>query len=118
VGGKPLVDRGEVTALALSEHRRHPALPAVPTSIEAGLPEFRFTTWSGVYAPRGTPAAIVSKIQADFARAFAEPALAARFAEMGGAPEPPAPPAEFAAFTRAEIPRWGEIIRGAGMRLD
>jgi tripartite-type tricarboxylate transporter receptor subunit TctC len=118
VGGKPLIDRGEVLALALSADRRHPGLPAVPNAAEAGLPAFRFTTWSGVYAPRGTPAEIVARIQADFAAAFADPALAARFAELGGAPEPPASPADFAAFTRAELPRWGEIIRGAGMRLD
>jgi len=118
VGGKPLVDRGEVLGLALSLDRRHPALPAVPTAAEAGLPAFRFTTWSGVYAPAGTPPAIIARIQQGFATAFADPAIAGRFAELGGAAEAPATPEDFAAFTRAELPRWGQIIRGAGMRLD
>jgi tripartite-type tricarboxylate transporter receptor subunit TctC len=118
VGAKPLVDRRDVDALALTERKRHPAVPGVPTSIEAGLPELRFTTWSGIYAPRGTPAAIVAQIQQDIARAFALPDFQARYAAMGGKPEPPATPAEFAAFTRSEIIAWGALIRGAGMRLE
>jgi tripartite-type tricarboxylate transporter receptor subunit TctC len=118
VGAKPLVDRGEVVALAVTEQQRHPALPGVPSAVEAGLPGLRFTTWSGIYAPRATPPEVVAQVQRDIVRAFAEPAVQARFAAMGGAQEPPSTPEDFAAFTLAEIASWGALIRAAGLRLE
>ena len=117
VGGKPLVDRGEVHALALSAPVRHPALLAVPNCVEAGLPEFRFTTWSGLYAPRATPPEVVAQIHADCAAVFALPEAAARFAAMGNSIERLTTPAEFQAFTISEIAAWGRIIRQARISI-
>lgn len=118
VGAKPLIDRGAVDALALTQPARHPAIPGVPTSIEAGMPEFLFTTWSGMYAPAGTPPEIVAKIHADIVTAFESPDVRARMDAMGNSRERPVTPAEFAAFTASEIESWGRIIRRAGIRLD
>lgn len=118
VGAKPLVDRGEVDALAVTAPDRHPAVPGVPGCAEAGLPELRFTTWSGIYAPKATPPEVVAKIQRDIAGVFGTPEVRARLAAMGSSGEPPAEPEEFQAFTAAEITAWGRIIRGAGMRAD
>jgi tripartite-type tricarboxylate transporter receptor subunit TctC len=118
VGAKPLVDRGEVNALAVTWPERHPAVPGVPSSAEAGLPELRFTTWSGMYAPKATPPEVVAKIQRDITGIFDVPEVRARLEAMGGSREPPATPAEFQAFTADEIAAWGRIIRGAGMRVD
>ncbi len=118
VGAKPLIDRGEVDAVALSEHARHPALPDVPTSIEAGLPAYRFTTWSGLYAPKATPPEVVAKIQRDFVTVFEMPEVKARLAQMGSQRDPLPTPEEFQAFTISEIAAWGRIIRQAGMRLE
>ncbi len=118
IGAKPLVDRGEVDALALSDAARHPSLPGVPTSGEAGLPGFRFTTWSGLYAPAATPPEIVAKVARDIATAVEEPALRARLDAMGALRGPPSAPAEFQAFTESELGHWGRIIREAGIRLE
>jgi len=118
VGAKPLVDRGEVDALAVTSPERHPAVPGVPTCVEAGLPELRFTTWSGLYAPNATPPDVVARIQRDIAALFDTPEVRVRLEAMGGSGEPPATPAEFQAFTAAEIAAWGRIIRAAGMRAD
>lgn len=118
IGAKPLIDRGEVHALALSDAERHPALPELPTAAEAGLPGFRFTTWSGLYAPAATPPALLDRIAGDIAEAVALPELRARLAAMGSLPRPPITPAEFQAFTEAEMDAWGRIIRQAGIRAE
>jgi tripartite-type tricarboxylate transporter receptor subunit TctC len=118
VGAKPLVDRGEVEALAVTSKTRHPAVPDVPNCVEAGLPPLQFTTWSGVYAPRATPPEIVAKIHEGYATAFAMPEVRARLRQMGSALESLATPAEFQAFTISEIAAWGRIMRKAQMRLE
>jgi tripartite-type tricarboxylate transporter receptor subunit TctC len=118
VGAKPLVDRGEVLPLAITDGERFHSLPQVPTGVEAGLPGFTFTTWSGIYAPKATPPDLVAKIQADFVAAYALPEVKARLDQMGGARAIPATPADFQAFTAQEIESWGRIIRQAGMRLE
>lgn len=118
VGAKPLVDRDAVHALALSDAERHPAVPAVPSSAEAGLPEYRFTTWSGLYAPAGTPAEIVDDIAREIGRAHEVPEVRARLDVLGNVRRAPMPPAAFAAFTASEIESWGRIIRQAGLRLE
>lgn len=118
VGAKPLVDRGEVDAIALSDDERHPAVPDVPTSAEAGLPDYRFTTWSGMYAPKNTPREIVARIHADMTEAYALPEVRARILGMGGSQVPPMGPDAFQAFTVQQIAAWGRIIRQAGITIE
>ena len=118
VGAKPLVDRDSIQALALSDEERHPGVPSVPTSAEAGLAEYRFTTWSGVYAPAGTPREVVEKIAADMHAAMEETEVRRRLDAMGSLPGPRESPAAFAAFTATEVEDWGRIIRRAGITLE
>ena len=118
VGAKPLVDRGEVEALAVTDTERHPGVPGVPTSAEAGLPAYTFTTWSGVYAPKHTPPAVIARIHADMTEAHAMPEVRERILAMGGSPTPPMGPDEFQAFTIQQIDAWGRIIRQAGIRIE
>jgi tripartite-type tricarboxylate transporter receptor subunit TctC len=118
IGAKPLVDRGEIDALALSDTARHPSLPGVPTSAEAGLPGFRFATWNGLFAPAATPPEIVEKIARDIELAVEAPEVRARLDAIGALRGPPSTPAEFQAFTESELERWGRIIRQAGIRLE
>jgi len=118
VGAKPLVDRGEVDAIALSDDEHHPAVPQVPTSAEAGLPDYRFTTWSGMYAPKNTPREILARIHADMTEAYAAPEVRARILGMGGSQVPPMGPDEFQAFTIQQIAAWGRIIRQAGITIE
>ncbi len=118
VGAKPLVDRGEVDALAVSDGARHAALPEVPSAAEAGLPDYVFTTWSGVYAPKGTPPPIIARIHRDMVAAYETPEVRARIVGLGGATVAPMGPEAFQAFTIAEMAAWGRIIRAAGMRVE
>ena len=118
VGAKPLVDRGEVDAVALTAPERHPAVPGVPSCVDAGLPGLRFTTWSGLSAPKATPPEIIDRIYRDYQTIFDMPEVNARLRQMGSAMTRLATPAEFQAFTISEIAAWGRIIRGAGMRLE
>jgi len=118
VGAKPLVDRGAIDALALSAPARHPALPNVPTAAEAGLPGFEFVTWSGFYAPKATPPAIVARIADDIAWAMQQPDTSARLDQLGSSREPPLLATEFDAFTASEIESWGRVIRQAGLKLE
>ncbi|HYZ33930.1 MAG TPA: tripartite tricarboxylate transporter substrate binding protein [Crenalkalicoccus sp.] len=118
IGAKPLVDAGEVDALALTAPERHPGVPGVPSCVEAGLPALAFTTWSGVYAPKAVPAEIVARINRDMARVYAMPEVAARFAQMGATREAWIGPEAFQRFTGSEMAAWGRIIRQAGMRVE
>lgn len=118
IGAKPLIDRGEVDALALSDVARHPSLPTVPTSAEVGLPGFRFTTWNGLYAPAATPPDVVEKVSRDIATVLDMPDVRARLDGMGALRAAPSTPADFQAFTASELELWGRIIRDAGVRLE
>lgn len=108
---------GKLRAIAVAGPRRLAALPDVPTMAEAGLPGMEATVWNGIFAPAGTPRPVVLLLQEHFARALNAPEIreqiAASGAELGGRP-----PEEFAAFVRAEILKWGQVIKEAGIRLE
>lgn len=114
---KIAIDRGALKGLLLTDAERWPALPDLPTAAQAGLPDLQLTTWTGFYAPKGTPAGIVRRINADIRAAAAAPDTLARLEALGGAPKLMSPE-EFAAFGRSEKDRWGEIIRRANIRLE
>ena len=113
----PHVKAGKLRALGVSSSRRMAALPEVPTLAEAGLPGFSVVAWNGVVAPAGTPMPVVEKIQKDIAQALAQrdvqDSLAAQGYEPGGQS-----PAEFAAFIRAELDKYGRIVKSAGIRAE
>ena len=116
--GRLQIDGGKMRGLAVTTLQREASLPKVPTTGEAGLPEFQIWTWTGFYAPKGTPRDIVLKAYQDILIACQDPQLQARFESLGGPPVNSSSPDEFAAFTRQEIDRWGRIIRRAQIRLD
>ncbi len=116
--GRLQIDGGKMRGLAVTTLQREASLPKVPTTGEAGLPEFQIWTWTGFYAPKGTPRDIVLKAHQDILTACQDPQLQARFESLGGPPVNSSSPDEFAAFTRQEIDRWGRIIRRAQIRLD
>lgn len=116
--GRLQIDGGKMRGLAVTTQQREAALPQVPTTGEAGLPEFQIWTWTGFYAPKGTPREIVLKAHQNIVTACQDPQLQIRFEALGGPPVNSTSPEEFAAFTRSEIDRWGRIIRRAHIRLD
>jgi tripartite-type tricarboxylate transporter receptor subunit TctC len=117
VNAKIAIERGALKGLLLTDTERYPLLPDVPTAAEAGLSDVLLTTWTGYYAPKGTPREVVDRINADIRAVAAQPEVLARLDAMGGTPKLMSPD-EFAAFTRSEKERWGKIIRQANIRLE
>ncbi|MFY8153036.1 MAG: Bug family tripartite tricarboxylate transporter substrate binding protein, partial [Hyphomicrobiales bacterium] len=117
VNAKIAMDRGALKGLFVTDSERYAAVPDMPTAAEAGLPEVLLTTWTGFYAPKGTPAEIVDRINADLYTVAAMPEVIERLAALGGTPKLMRP-AEFAAFASAEKERWGQIIRRANIKVE
>jgi tripartite-type tricarboxylate transporter receptor subunit TctC len=116
-GPTPHIQSGTIKGYAITSKKRVPALPDVPTSAEAGLPAFDVTTWYGLYAPRGTPKPVIATLVAALQTALKDPALISRFGELSMAPveEERATPEALEAFLKAEVGKWGRIIKAAGI---
>lgn len=111
------VKGGKVKALAVSSSRRLAALPNVPTVAESTVPGFEFSLWGGYFAPRATPDAIVTRLNAEINKALADPALKARL-EAEGSAVAPMTPAQFEAFVRAEIDKYAKLVKLTGAQID
>ena len=114
----PHVKAGRLKALAIGAPRRSSALPDVPTSAEAGLPDFQTSIWYAFYAPAATPPELVARINADVNRVLAIPDVQARLQSMGLDPMRTATPAEFENFYRAEVERWSKAVKSARIQLE
>ncbi|MFO1109091.1 MAG: tripartite tricarboxylate transporter substrate-binding protein [Bradyrhizobium sp.] len=116
-GPTPHIQAKAIKGYAITSKKRVATLPEVPTAAEAGLPAFDVTTWYGLYAPRGTPKEIVEKLTGALQAALRDPALVSRFAELSMSPveQERATPAALEAFLKAEIEKWGRIIKRAGI---
>jgi tripartite-type tricarboxylate transporter receptor subunit TctC len=112
----PLVRAGKLRALAVTGAQRNSAAPELPAMAET-LPGFEVTNWIGIYAPAATPADIVAKLNAEILRIMRLPETQARLANEG-AKSRPNTPAEFSAFQKAEIAKWGKLIREARIAVD
>ena len=112
----PMVQEGRLRALAVSGAHRAPAAPELPTIAET-LPGFTAVAWFGVLAPAGTPAAVITRLSAEFDRIVHEPDTEKQFAAIGGEPVGGSP-ATFATLIRAEIPKWIRVAREAGLRIE
>jgi tripartite-type tricarboxylate transporter receptor subunit TctC len=115
----PLVKSGQFRALAKLNNRPLPALPDLqPLSVAAGLPQIpEMSSWAGLVAPAGTPAAIVDKIHRDVVKAYEDPVVADRL-EKAGITATTMKPAEFDAYFRAEAERWTKVYKESGIKLD
>jgi tripartite-type tricarboxylate transporter receptor subunit TctC len=114
----PHIKSGRLKALAVTSRTRSPALPNVPTIEEAaGLKGFDASSWFGLFAPAGTPRAIVDKVQADVAKALALPEVRERFLAQGADPGGNTPE-QFAAFIRAETDKWTRVVKFSNAKVD
>jgi tripartite-type tricarboxylate transporter receptor subunit TctC len=111
----PHVREGKLTALAVSTGKRSSVLKDVPTVAESGVAGFDYSLWVGMFAPAGTPAAVVEKIAADVARAVQSPEMRERLAALG-AEAMPMSTAEFRKFVRDETVESGKVIKAAGIK--
>ncbi|WP_370681166.1 Bug family tripartite tricarboxylate transporter substrate binding protein [Comamonas sp. GB3 AK4-5] len=109
--------QGKVRALAVTSKERNPALPEVPTAIEAGLKGFEVVGFYGFLAPAGTPKEVVGKLSSAFQQVMQLPEVRSRMVEQG------ADPAflgsdDFAKFLAGEMPRWAAAVKASGTKLD
>ena len=111
----PQVQAGTIKAYAVGIPARSPALPDVPTSKEAGLPEFQASAWNAMFAPKGTPKPIVDKLNAALGKALDDPNTRKRLLDLGSVlPEGEArSPGALAELVKSEIARWTPIIKTA-----
>ena len=112
------VRSGRMRVLGVSSAKRIPEYPDVPTVAEAGVPGYEVITLYGVFAPGGTPTAIVNSLHGEVARAMESPAAHARLAEAGADGSVTRSPEEFAAIVRADTARYAKIIKDAGLKID
>ena len=114
------IQGGTIKAYAVTSPERLDVLKDVPTTIEAGLPVVQVGIWHGLYAPKGTPAAITDRLSKSLQVALKDQNVIARFAELGTRPssEADATPAALKAKLESEIARWKPIIEAAGQYAD
>jgi tripartite-type tricarboxylate transporter receptor subunit TctC len=111
------IEAGRLRGIAVASARRAAALPDLPTLSEAGLSGFLVTQYHGIVVPAATPAPLVASLNATLNRAMARADIRPRLLALGAEPAATTP-AEFAAFVREEIPRWAELVRISGARID
>lgn len=114
------INAGAVKAFAVTTSGRNSALPNLPTASEAGLPGFEVSVWHGLYAPKGTDAAIVNRLSRALQVALRDERLIARFAELGTTPvsQEQATPEAHRRYWQADIAKWRPIIQAAGQYAD
>jgi tripartite-type tricarboxylate transporter receptor subunit TctC len=111
------VRSGKLRPLAVTTAKRSPELPDVPTIAESGLPGYEATSWFGLLAPAGTPAAVIGKLNSAIVKVLAQPDVRKRISDQG-AEVYSETPEQFAAFIQAEGIKWGKVVRDSGASLD
>ncbi len=116
----PQIQGGTVKALANLSPKRSPAIPDIPTSDESGVPGLYMSGWFGFFGPKGMPADVIAKLNAAMVETLADPAIKARFAQLGldVASREQQRPEGLAAFHKAEIDKWWPIIKAAGLTAE
>lgn len=111
------VKSGRVRALAVMAPQRSPALPDVPTTVELGQPKLLSSTWFALLAPKGTPTAVIERMNTVANEALADPAVKKRLADMGATPLGGSP-RQLADHLAAETEKWGRVVREAHIQAQ
>jgi tripartite-type tricarboxylate transporter receptor subunit TctC len=112
------IKAGRLRALALSSKIRSPLMPDLPTIDEAGVPGYEYTSWNGVFAPKGTPRTIIKSLHAAIQKVLAGPDLKQQFANQGLAPLGSESPEAFGRFFRADFDRIAKLVKLAGVKPE
>lgn len=111
------VKSGKVVALGVPSRKRSAALPDVPTFIESGIPNFEATSWVGIFAPARTPRPIIDKLQREIAAVLQTDKVKERYAVLGIEPVGNTPE-QFTEQIRADLARWGEVVKAANIKVE
>ncbi|MEY4122789.1 MAG: hypothetical protein RLZZ457_1627 [Pseudomonadota bacterium] len=113
----PHIRSGKLRALAVTTAKRSHELPNVPTIAEAGVPGYEATSWFGLFAPAGTPAAVVTRLNTAIVKVLAQADVKKKIYDQG-ADVFSEKPEQFASFIQAESLKWGKVVRDSGASLD
>ena len=114
----PHIRSGKLRALAIASPGRSSAFPDVPTMTEAGYGESQVISWYAYLVPAATPRAVVTRLNAEFAKALADPEVIARIEKIGGEPLPAGKPEEVDAMLVREVERWTKLVQATGMKIE
>jgi tripartite-type tricarboxylate transporter receptor subunit TctC len=117
ISASPHIVAGSVKPIVVTAQSRAKAIPRVPTSVEAGLPDLQTITWTALFAPKATPQPIVARVGAAVDQAMQDPAASKRLAEIGADLPPPGEPRSprtLAALVSSEVAKWVPLIRASG----
>jgi len=115
--GVPPVRQGKLRALAVTSPQREPLLPEVPTMIESGYAGFQVESWRALYAPAGTPKAVITRLNRELVKVLNLPDIKERIAGAGFAPMS-STSEQLDAFSKAELAKWAKVARSAGVHVD
>ncbi|MEN3354915.1 MAG: hypothetical protein V7640_3073, partial [Betaproteobacteria bacterium] len=113
----PYVKSARIRGLAITNLKRSPVLPDVPTNAESGIPGFEAVGWFGIVAPAATPREIIAKLNGEIARILALPDVKERISGLG-AEIVATSPEEFDRFNRTQIAQWAKVVKFSGARPD
>ena len=113
----PHIQSGKLRPIAVSSAKRLESLPDVPTIAEAGQKGFDMGSWQAVFAPAGTPKPIVDRLHAEIMKIVATPEVQERLKSFGMLPSTMTP-AELGTYQKAEVAKWGQVIKAAGIKAD
>ena len=113
----PHIQSGKLRPIAVSSSKRVESLPDVPTIAEAGQKGFDMGSWQAVFAPAGTPQAIVDRLHAEIMKIIATPEVQGRLKGFGMVPSTMTP-AELGEYQKAEVAKWAQVIKAAGIKAD
>ncbi|MBN9091152.1 MAG: tripartite tricarboxylate transporter substrate binding protein [Reyranella sp.] len=116
-GTMPFVRSGRMRALAITSRQRSSLEPELPTMIEAGVPDYEMIGWNGFFFPKGTPAEIVTRLQAALVGVLAKPEVKEQLVAIGAEGVGDSPQS-FAAFFKNETTRWGRLIKDLGIKPE
>ena len=112
------IKAGRMKALAISSATRSPLMPDLPTIAEAGVPGYEYTSWNGIFVPRGTPRPIISRLHSVTQKALADAEVKQLYANQGLSPLGSASPEEFGRFFQADFARMAKLAKVAGLKPE
>jgi tripartite-type tricarboxylate transporter receptor subunit TctC len=111
------IQEKKLNALAVASTSRSALLPNVPTVAEAGVPGFSFSTWTAMLVPKGTPAPVIERLNAEVAKALKDPAVSERLTALGATPQP-GTPRELGELIQGTIVKMGKVVKDANIQAE
>lgn len=112
-----LLKTGQLRPLAMTTMQRSPLMPDLPTVAESGVPDYDMSGWIALYAPAGTPKAVVARLNAEVTKVLQLPEVRQRFLDLGADPSP-LPVADFTTWAHQEVAKWTRLVKEAGIQPE